>query len=118
MRVCNDCKVASTNFSNGSYYCKPCNAKRQSIWREINQKILRRYKTMKGCVFCGYRSHHSALQFDHINPRHKTGQDKIRTPSMLRKQWDNIQVVCANCHSHKTFLEGSNQLGGNPNERS
>ena len=33
----------------------------------FRQKVLRRYKLLKGCAHCGYKKHFSALDFDHIN---------------------------------------------------
>jgi hypothetical protein len=64
--------------------------------------VLRRYKTLKGCLRCGYRTHEAALVFHHRNPALKT-----RTPSaFLRAGWKAVRaelakcdVLCANCHA-------------------
>lgn len=68
---------------------------------------------MKGCVDCGYKQDHRALQFDHIIETEKT-----RTvASCCFASWDVIKreiakcvIRCANCHAIKTHER--KQYGG------
>lgn len=80
--------------------------------RNLQAKIrnfLNDYRISVGCVKCGYKEHHAALQFDHIIPE-PMGFRKKRRTSLPQSMSDarkfvndsNIQVLCANCHCIKT----------------
>lgn len=79
---------------------------RDRIRADYKRSVLARYKTVKGCVDCGYRGHHSALEFDHL-PEF----EKNRTvASMMYSSWDVIkaelakcEILCSNCHSIRTY---------------
>lgn len=70
------------------------------------RKTLNEYKVKVGCVDCGYNTHPSALEFDHL-----PGFEKNRTvASMMYASWNAIwlevakcEVVCSNCHSIRTW---------------
>ena len=77
-----------------------------------NKALLRRFKKLKGCAHCGYKEHAAALQFDHIVPiRRKTQKDGQRSvintlqglsKKTMKIRLQELQVLCANCHSIKT----------------
>ena len=73
---------------------------------ERSRTILRRYKILCGCSICGWKRHHAGLQFDHIIPRSSTGDSKIHSPYELRKQKDNIRVLCGGCNSAEAYDQG------------
>ena len=68
--------------------------------------MLARMKLEKGCVDCGYRGHHVALDFDHV-----PGNGKVKNVSQLRVaslnrlmlEVEKCEVVCANCHRIRTY---------------
>lgn len=70
------------------------------------------YKLAIGCADCGYSQWPEALDFDH------TKNDKVSSPSdMLGCSWTRIieeiekcEVVCANCHRHRTWKRGGGDV--------
>lgn len=74
---------------------------------------LRQYKEDSGCVDCRNRYPHYMLEFDH-RPGHKKLDNVYR---VLKKYgWDKAveeigkcDVVCANCHKHRTYHRLNNK---------
>jgi|ERR1700722_15367838 len=80
---------------------------------------FREWKVEEGCARCGYNTHHSALQCDHIDRQDKAaGIARLMSSIMANgnramvPEWKvkelilelaKCQVLCANCHSIKTF---------------
>jgi hypothetical protein len=55
---------------------------------------------------CGYKEHHVALDFDHLDPSTKVRDiAKMHTTNIknLMKEIEKCQVLCANCHRIKTY---------------
>ena len=72
------------------------------------RKIVKRYKTMYGCAFCGYKKHPDAIHFDHVDPATKTreistmwGYSKESIKAEMRK----CRLLCANCHAAHTATQ-------------
>lgn len=73
---------------------------------QVKADYVRQYKLDKGCVDCGYKAHHSALDFDH-----KPGTVKVRDIKRgqqfgwleLLDEIAKCDVVCANCHRIRTY---------------
>lgn len=71
------------------------------------------HKLASGCVDCGYRAHHAALDFDHL-----PGTTKVRDiKSGQQLGWDALlaeiakcEVVCANCHRIRTVSRRSGEV--------
>jgi hypothetical protein len=83
---------------------KSC-AKAASNKQKINAQIIKEEKLKRGCECCGYNFHHSALDFDHIDPKQKIRDiAKMHTTSfkLLYAEMAKCQVLCANCHRIKT----------------
>jgi len=85
---------------------------------ETSRSITNRIKVEKGCEICGFNSHPSALQFDHIDPatKYRTKSGKIVHPSDMIKggryaletilaEIRKCRVLCANCHAIYTHTE-------------
>jgi hypothetical protein len=71
-----------------------------------NAKIIREEKLKRGCLKCGYRKHHAALDFDHIDPSTKVRDiAKMHTTNTeaLKQEIAKCQVLCANCHRIKSY---------------
>jgi len=67
------------------------------------QKFLREYKLSKGCADCGYKEHHAALEFDHINGEKEFNVCFAKSIAQAKKEISKCEVVCANCHAVRTF---------------
>lgn len=68
---------------------------------------LRKYKEDKGCADCRNRFPHYMLEFDH-RPGHKKVDNVYRVLKKygIDKAWEEVKkcdVVCANCHKHRTY---------------
>lgn len=96
--------------------CRACDrmtarSKRPLYQRRFYDDIkaeMARIKLERGCAECGYREHADALQFDHKQPRHLTGEGHVPTSKggLERVKTDpNIRVLCANCHAIKSNAE-------------
>lgn len=88
-------------INRGSVMC----ARRRSAQRV---QYLAELKLAKGCMDCGYRLHHVALDFDHRDGETKefTIAQAIGTCKWERilKEVEKCDVVCANCHRIRTHI--------------
>jgi hypothetical protein len=79
---------------------------------ETARRITNRIKVERGCEECGFNTHPSALQFDHIDPatKYRTKSGKIVHPSDMIKggryaletvlaEIAKCRILCANCHA-------------------
>ena len=71
---------------------------------------LAAYKLEKGCADCGYKAHAAALDFDHLPGTTKSFD--IGSAVTNAQDWKNVwnevakcEVVCANCHRVRTYVE-------------
>jgi hypothetical protein len=84
--------------------------KEREVKRAVDQRqkhrkkfyeLIRRYKLLVGCVRCGYRKYHKALEFHHTDAKTKetviSGM-KHATIKRLKTEIRKCIVVCANCH--------------------
>lgn len=75
-------------------------------YKEILQWV-RELKSENGCVDCGVTDYR-VLQFDHL-PEHEKAisiADGLRngySKSKLKEEMAKCEIVCANCHSIRTF---------------
>lgn len=73
---------------------------------DSNRKYIQEIKTKHGCYCCGFRAYPEALDFDHINPKIKTGavgQLMLCSKEKIDEEISKCQILCANCHRLKTF---------------
>lgn len=73
-------------------------------------------KMKSGCVDCGYRKHHAALDFDHVRGEKKFGiggggKGDLGRAAILREM-AKCEVVCANCHRIRTYERRQEALTG------
>lgn len=67
------------------------------------KEFLASYKIEKGCVDCGYKKHHSALDFDHINGTKTMNICFAKSINQALKEIEKCEVVCSNCHRIRTY---------------
>src|SRR5882757_8941368 len=109
------CKACNSDWVRGRY----ANNKEShyaSVRRSRRARILylramvRKIKEDRGCLDCGYRAHHCALDFDHRDRALKT----MNVAFMLQKglaektilsEIAKCDVRCANCHRIRTQKE-------------
>lgn len=119
--VCSTCdKEFLTNRRKDTKYCSnKCESDTESrkTAREQHYKERRTWlddiKMKAGCVTCGFDTHPAALHFDHIKPSTKTfniSQDMKRSKALVIAEIAKCQVLCANCHSIRTYTEGHSKF--------
>ena len=86
-------KRAAYDKARGSFYDRGYSSRGQ--WGRLRLMILRRDPLCKLRILCDGTE--PSTQVDHIIPRLKGGDDSL----------ENLQGVCASCHSHKTATEDS-----------
>lgn len=57
------------------------------------------YKLDKGCVDCGYRGHHAALEFDHSLGKKRINIASCGNIANALRELVKCEVRCANCHN-------------------
>ena len=67
------------------------------------KNFLAKYKMESGCIDCGYKGHHSALDFDHITGRKDINVCFTKSISQAKKEIEKCEVVCSNCHRIRTY---------------
>ena len=67
------------------------------------REFIANYKIEKGCTDCGYKKHHSALEFDHINGDKQINVCFAKSINQAKKEIEKCEVVCANCHRIRTY---------------
>ena len=78
---------------------------------KIKREKVANYKINIGCIDCGYKENHFALEFDHIKNSGLPYTGKQRTvASLMYNSWKVIlseiskcDIVCANCHAIRTM---------------
>ena len=101
----------STPKSRAKWYKNRCKKKgyREKLRGQANGRkrkvleFLKNYKLMYGCIDCGYKKHHSALDFDHIVGRKKLNVCLAKSIKQAETEMKKCEVVCANCHRIRTF---------------
>ena len=110
---CCCCGLAFTPTRPWSKYCstkcKGHNPQKSESTRRYQQKRrgkLNQIKLELGCARCGYNEHPAALHFDHRNPEEKSftvSQDPKRKWEDIEAEIAKCDVLCANCHSVRTY---------------
>lgn len=72
------------------------------------RRRLTEIKMERGCLDCGYRTHSSALEFDHIRGRKSVllSRCTLRYWSQVEHELAKCDVVCANCHRIRHATRG------------
>lgn len=77
-------------------------AKRRAIKAQVNA-VARAKKMESGCVDCGYKAHHVALDFDHITDGKVRDVCQAMNLTQLYSEMEKCEVVCSNCHRIRTY---------------
>ena len=101
----------STSEQRREWYKNRCKKKgyRAKLCKQIHLrhlkvlKFLRDYKISKGCIDCGYKKHHVALEFDHVKGKKYINVCFAKSIEQAKKEIEKCEVVCANCHRIRTF---------------
>lgn len=95
-------KYIKKHYQLNKDYYKIKAKERRSILLPLRRNILNRYKTIKGCIDCGFNTHPEALDFDHVNGEKEfnIGQALNSMISWVRvkREVAKCEVRCANCH--------------------
>jgi hypothetical protein len=67
------------------------------------RKFLADYKIKEGCKDCGYKEHHSALEFDHVKGKKVLNVCFSKSIGQAMKEIKKCEVVCSNCHRVRTY---------------
>jgi len=75
---------------------------REKAYRTETQRKVRVIKVEQGCLKCGYKEHHAALEFHHREPEKKKfrlSESRNYSWKMVLEEIDKCDVLCANCHA-------------------
>lgn len=105
--ICPDCRRAYDReyHANLSKEKKLRKQQKQELRRKENIQWMREKKIKSGCVDCGITDHR-VLQFDHLPEfdKHVTlANAGAWSRKRLREEIAKCEVVCANCHSIRTY---------------
>jgi hypothetical protein len=78
------------------------NRKRDRIHRRETLAKVRIIKVEKGCLKCGFNTHHAALEFHHRDPeikKFRLGDSRNYSWKACVEEMAKCDVLCANCHA-------------------
>lgn len=81
-------------------------AEKQSKATARNRRVkdfLAKYKLEVGCTDCGFKGHHSALDFDHVKGEKLLNVCFAKSIAQAKSEIEKCEVVCANCHRIRTY---------------
>ena len=103
----------SRQYRYGDVHHQPRRTRHHDKGPAVRKEYVVEYKLRHGCTDCGFNDHSAALQFDHLPGTSKVRE--IKTGGQLG--WEALleeiakcEVVCANCHSIRTFNRGREAL--------
>lgn len=98
-------------LNNKAYYKYKAKVNKKKA-RDKAHQFTRRYKTLCGCIDCGYKENPVALQFDHVR-----GTKFMNVSTMIsrgfgiqkiKEEIRKCDVRCSNCHAIITFSRNQN----------
>lgn len=103
--------IRSTREQRSEWYKKRCEQKGyiEKLRKQANKRnkdikrFLAEYKIEKGCKDCGYKKHHSALEFDHIKGKKEINMAFAKSINQAKREIEKCDVVCSNCHRVRTY---------------
>lgn len=102
------------HYQENKEYYKTRNTLRRKLHMPQLYRFANRYKTLCGCIDCGYKSHAVALDFDHVRgEKYKDISVMINNGvslTTLKAEIRKCEVRCANCHRIATAKRKSNKL--------
>ena len=84
--------------------------------RKSYKCITHKLKNENNCVLCG-ESNPILLGLDHINPKLKSKDWRDRKVSTIKKDLDNIRILCVWCHRKHSYIQRENTKKENEKEK-
>lgn len=102
----NTCKICKAAY-NKSHYLRNKEKYRDSA-KAYKKKYRDWYNSLKDgpCTDCGEKFHHAAMHFDHLEDKSfglAIGKAKLTPKKEMLKEISKCELVCANCHSVRTW---------------
>lgn len=85
---------------NKKYYRDKAKERKRTLLPK-RRAIINRYKTLKGCVDCGYKENAEALDFDHLRDKEfliSRAVAQMTSWKRIKEEVKKCEVRCANCH--------------------
>ena len=104
---CKACGVTYTPRTKNQTSCSKPTC-RNKLWRQRIRQMLADIKTASGCTKCGYKGHHAALDFNHLDPSTKSfnvanAQSLGKGKQQILDEVAKCEILCANCHRIYTY---------------
>lgn len=80
------------------------NARAREMRKRINE-MLRAHKVAVGCVDCGYKAHHAALEFHHFGDDKNINLSFAKSVAQAEREMVKCEVLCSNCHRIRHWNE-------------
>lgn len=80
--------------------------------RQTTRKFVIQFKTGKPCLDCGETYPHYMMDFDHVRGEKIGNVEAIAREGNMEKlleEIDKCDLICANCHRHRTFVRSAGQ---------
>ena len=74
-----------------------------NVRNRLIKEFIAAYKLENGCIDCGYKKHHSALEFDHVGTDKSINVCFAKSIEQAKKEIKKCEVVCSNCHRIRTY---------------
>lgn len=104
--------MGTCRLGHGEYPNHECPQCRRAKRRERRQ-LVAAIKLERGCASCGYKDHHAALQWHHIDPETKSFSigrtSECTRMDRIAAEIEKCVVLCANCHA--ILHDGEKQHG-------
>lgn len=89
---------------------------RTKQYRLILRDEINKFKEAAGCTDCKIMYPYYVLQFDHLDGHTKSAtiNNLIRssTRAAVLAEIEKCEIVCANCHAARSFLQAGRRLDG------
>jgi hypothetical protein len=80
----------------------------QNIKRALWRRYVTELKENTPCMDCGFQYPHYVMDFDHrpgVEKKFQMGSlSKVPSMEALKEEIAKCDIVCANCHRHRTFM--------------
>jgi hypothetical protein len=67
------------------------------------KEFIRRYKAARPCLDCGVSYPFYVMDFDHVRGTKRKEVSSLSTLKSIKAEIEKCDLVCANCHRHRTF---------------
>lgn len=110
---CLTCNTKYTKVKPWQKYCSPLcqsrhpsNSKKTRKRNQDRRDKIAQYKLERGCSKCGYKDHHAALDFNHLDPSTKLfniGPCASKPWHLIEAEMAKCEILCSNCHRIYTY---------------